>query len=253
MARAATRSPKYRRIAEILGAELRAGAPVPRPPRAADSRALAPLESEAELVERFRVSRITVRLALAILQQQGLIHRAQGRRTYATPPKLVRHLHPPVTFEEDMAQQRVHLVTEVAHLEKARPAAWARAKLRVTARRRALRLVLKRLVGGICVCYDERYLVPAVAEAFTPTALTEHSTREILSAKLGLLLTHLGHETEVAPADRTVADAMGLVPGTLVMQNTYVSYADGAPVEVGRASYRVDRCRFSFAERHWKT
>lgn len=231
--------PKYRRIAETLAGELRT--------RRTRTTALA---SESELVARFSVSRITIRQALAILEHQGLIHRAQGRRTVAAPPKLVRHLHPLVTLEEDLAQQRVDLETEVLEFRQTQPASWARERLGGGAR--ALRLVLKRVVDGRCVCCDERYVVQDVADALTPAAVASESTREALRKKLGLLLTHLDHETEVVPVDATIAAAMGLVPGTPVMQNTYTSFAEGRPVEVGCASYRVDRFRFAFGQRQWR-
>lgn len=255
MGRATVDVPRYRHIAEVLAAELASSTGRGNGASSKAAVTLAAdglrLPSEAELIARFGVSRITVRQALAILEQQGLINRAQGRRTYATPAKLVRHLQPLVTFEEDMRRQKVDLVTEVVDFRKAALSAWARERLTGAARRRARRLVLRRLVGGMCVCYDERYLAPSVAGALTPANVTERSTREILS-EAGLLLTHLTHETEVIPADVLVAQAMGFPPGTLVMENTYISYAAGTPVEVGRASYRADRFRFSFGERQWK-
>lgn len=238
-----SRAPLYRRIAEVLAREVENG-------RWASAGLL---PSEAELVRRFGVSRITVRHALAVLQAQGLIFREQGRGTYASPPKLVRHLHPLVTFEEDMAQQNVDLVTKIDEFVEVVPPDWARSRFHGLRVRRAVRLLLRRIVGGLCVCHDERYLVPSAAEVLRPANLAERSTREILRQTTGVRLTHLANETEVVPAGEIIAGAMGLVPGALVLQNTYTSYADGGPVEVGRASYRADRFRFSFGERQWKS
>lgn len=50
------------------------------------------LPSENQLIEEFRVSRVTVRQALAILEKQGLIYRQQGRGTFVRPPKLQHEL-----------------------------------------------------------------------------------------------------------------------------------------------------------------
>lgn len=48
------------------------------------------LPSEAELVTRFGVSRVTVRLALGRLEQENVVERKQGKGTYAAG-KQVRH------------------------------------------------------------------------------------------------------------------------------------------------------------------
>jgi len=48
------------------------------------------LPSEAELCERFAVSRVTVRLALAKLTEEGTVERKQGKGTYVAG-KQVRH------------------------------------------------------------------------------------------------------------------------------------------------------------------
>lgn len=45
------------------------------------------LPSETELCERFNVSRITVRRAVADLETMGMVTRRQGRGTFATPPR----------------------------------------------------------------------------------------------------------------------------------------------------------------------
>lgn len=46
------------------------------------------LPSEPELCARFGVSRITVRRAVADLEQLGLVHRQQGRGTFVAPSKV---------------------------------------------------------------------------------------------------------------------------------------------------------------------
>lgn len=232
----------YRRIAAILARELNGRRP-----------SLAPLPSEAEFGKRFGASRITIRHALALLEAQGLIFREQGRGTYLSPPKLVRHLHPLVTFEEDMLLQKAPVVTELVDFRRAVPPAWGRRVLQDCADSRSLRIVFRRFIDRLCVCYDERYLVREAANGLTRALLTDRSTREILRQTSGIQLTHLSHETEVVPVDQLIARAMGLTPGTLVLQNTYTSYAEGRPVEVGRAAYRADRFRFSFGQRQWMT
>lgn len=65
--------PLYQQIATMLLRDIRA--------RSAPSRSR-PLPSEAELTERYRVSRVTIRRALEELERAGIIYREKGRGSF---------------------------------------------------------------------------------------------------------------------------------------------------------------------------
>ncbi|HEX5325898.1 MAG TPA: GntR family transcriptional regulator, partial [Acetobacteraceae bacterium] len=65
-------TPLYRQLTELLRGQIVSGA-------LADG---ARLPSEAQLGERYGVSRITIRQALADLERQGLLERTPGRGTF---------------------------------------------------------------------------------------------------------------------------------------------------------------------------
>ena len=56
--------------------------------------------SEYELCEKYNVSRITVRNALAELESEGYLIKKQGKGTFATTPKLFRPLEDSIGFTE---------------------------------------------------------------------------------------------------------------------------------------------------------
>ena len=56
--------------------------------------------------------------------------------------------------------------------------------------------------------------------------------------------------SEILTTSKDVADALEVVPRTLVLANTYTwRLKGGEPVESGTISYRVDRCRFKHEAR----
>jgi GntR family transcriptional regulator len=67
--------PLYRQLAEDLRARILAG----------EFAVSEPMPTEAQLSARYRASRITVRHALALLDQEGLVHREQGRGSFVRP------------------------------------------------------------------------------------------------------------------------------------------------------------------------
>jgi GntR family transcriptional regulator len=70
-------SPLYRQLAGVLRTRITAGGARPGER----------LPSEAQLVEEFGVSRITVRQALADLEREGLLERSAGRGTFVRSPR----------------------------------------------------------------------------------------------------------------------------------------------------------------------
>ena len=60
------------------------------------------ISSERVLCEKYGVSRITVRHAFGILNQEGLITTVQGKGTYVTPQRLEERLQSLNGFSKDM-------------------------------------------------------------------------------------------------------------------------------------------------------
>ena len=65
------------------------------------------LPSEAELSERFAVSRVTVRLAVGLLADQKLVERKQGKGTFAATKRLQHRLDVLRGFNDALARQGV--------------------------------------------------------------------------------------------------------------------------------------------------
>ncbi|KAA9000518.1 GntR family transcriptional regulator [Affinibrenneria salicis] len=63
------------------------------------------LPSESELEKRFAVSRVTVRLALRHLTEQGLIERKQGKGSYVSGKKVAHGINIMRSFHESLRQQ----------------------------------------------------------------------------------------------------------------------------------------------------
>src|SRR5947208_9834503 len=95
--------PAYRRIYEDLAARINTGE------LKADSR----MPGDVELAERFGVSRMTVRQALAALVDRNLVERRQGVGTFVAGDKIPkRSLNRLTSFTEDMIGGGQEISTE---------------------------------------------------------------------------------------------------------------------------------------------
>lgn len=122
-----------------------------------------PMPSEADLVARFGVSRMTVNRALRELQSEGLVTRSQGRGTFAAPLHRVaarltiRDLHEEIEAGGHVHRARVHR----ARAEPA-PAAVA-ARLGLAAGGRAFHTVIVHSRDGVPLQCEDRWVNPAAA------------------------------------------------------------------------------------------
>jgi GntR family transcriptional regulator len=90
--------PLYAQLKEMLVRQIRSGAYQPHEM----------LPAERELVERYSVSRITVRRALSDLTNEGLVYRKVGKGTYVAAEPIVETLTELVGHVEELQRRNLH-------------------------------------------------------------------------------------------------------------------------------------------------
>lgn len=95
--------PLYIQIDEELRGEIRSGALTP----------MSLVQSEADLAERYHVSRMTARKALDRLVGDGLIFRQPGKGTFVAPPKIAHEPNQALSFSAAMRAQGLNFETRL--------------------------------------------------------------------------------------------------------------------------------------------
>lgn len=75
------------------------------------------LPSEAEIGARFKVSRVTVRLALHELEREGLIDRKKGKGTFASGKKVRHELATLRSFHETILKEGLHATMQIKSIK----------------------------------------------------------------------------------------------------------------------------------------
>lgn len=230
--------PRYAEIAETLENEIQVLSP----------NCLLPTEDQ--MARRFGVSRITVRSALELLENSGLISRMRGRGTIVSPKKIVRTFSPFLGFEADMRHQGIDFVTKILSFEESLVAPIKIAQqLKLKEESRVGRLSLVRLVGDQVICHDHRYYPEEIAKKIAPGAAETMACSAIVQTAAGVKIRRVHWESEILSSTQDVASALGIANRTLVFTSNYIWYSKNrTPIETGLISYRVDRCKFRFQE-----
>ncbi len=233
--------PLYYQLESVLRDEVAAGRYAVR----------SPLPTEAALVHRFGVSRITVRRAMERLVQDGLIHRVPGRGTFvnASPPREFRIERNPADlmgFEEDI--RRLGFVPEarVLRREWVSPPADVAEALGIAAGTEVLRLYRRGTIGSRPLWIEDRYVLRSVAARLRARDFTVPSLLATLAREQGLSVDRARVRISARAASRDEARLLGLRPGAPVLVAEFAVQADGQPAQFVRARFRPDRYAFAF-------
>jgi len=206
------------------------------------------LDSERALVERFGVSRVTVRRALDQLDAEGLIVRIHGSGTYASDSQLIGKTLRLTSFTDDMRERGLEAGAVVLTSEVIRADTGLARLLRLEPGSDALRLRRLRLANKQPM---------ALEDAFIPLSLFPGIEERDLTKSLYTWFSDYGYQVDrarqqITAVALTVEEATLLesAPGTAALRVERVSMDRlGQPLEKVASIYRSDRYHFDITVR----
>lgn len=242
MLRRAAAQPLYRQVLDHLSADIEAGRL--RPDR--------PIPSERALMQRFRISRATVRQAIAEGVRHGILRRVNGRGTFVTDTTLHQELASVTKFPELVRRlggtPRMRLIARVRDLADV-PLARV---LAIEPGTPVERLTLVGLANQEPLALYEVTLPEPLGGRIAEAARGLRGGFSLfdLYARHGAKPAYLDQTFEAKVADLEVARGLGIHPGTAVFVTISITYTeDGRPIDLRRATYRGDRYKFSLRRR----
>src|SRR4051794_8610361 len=166
--------PLYRQLADDLRARIvdggfRVGEAIP---------------SEAQLSERYRTSRITVRHALALLEEEGLVHRQQGSGSFIRPRHFAVGPRRLTSFSEEVRDRGAHHSSRLLSIEVVADA--ADLPLDLDGSGEAVRVEWIRMADGRPIAYQVSHLPVELGNGMRGPLASNGSLYEYLRAKHGI-------------------------------------------------------------------
>jgi len=200
--------------------------------------------SDAQLAERFGVSRITVRRAVDELVDAGVLYRIQGVGTFVHKNKLREKLTLN-SFLDAWTQKAGRFNVRVGSFE--RVTADRDLAERLAVRRGAEVVYVQRLrfQQDTLVAIDDRYIRADCCPKLTRQDIMTSSLVDYLRNREGIELDHGEMEIEARRADLRAAKGLGIRRGqpVLLRRVSFLTRRD-EPILVGTSIYRADRVSY---------
>ncbi len=231
--------PLYRQIKEIIRREISDGKVDTEKPM-----------TEAQLLERFNVSRAPIRQALSELADEGYVYRKQGKGTFPVPgrridrPATVR----PGTLYHHLTQQGLHTSTTVNGIERITPPSHVQMRLELDPGEKLLHFVRLISVENTPIAYSRIYLrVPADFNPTKEDLESGTSAFELLEREFGITLIQSDNEAWATAATGEISSELGVPVGSpvLAIETVFITKG-GVPSGFRVAIHRSDEFKYHF-------
>lgn len=206
------------------------------------------IPSENELAQRFNTTRATVARALQELVFDGTIVRRAGAGSYVAPSVA----HVPLessrlkSFEEQAAGAGETVDYRLIDFLPVRLPDAAAARLQVAAQSKGFRLERVRLIKGLPLSFEDRFLSAEIGARIPAEDLANRSIHEILQADLGLAIARIEASVRAGTATARIAKLLELPKGRpLLIRDHVLVGRDDRPILAGTSFY-TEQFKFDY-------
>ena len=224
--------PLYQQIYEFMRAELTRGNQQP-----GDM-----IPTENELMERYQVSRITIRQVLDMLVKDGLIYRQRGRGSFVAHPPIHGSFTRIVSFTEDMRQRGLQAGTRVLAAQLLPAPAEIAERLSVEPGTELAHIQRLRQADNEPLAVEDSFLVHAYCPGLLAHDFARQPMRERLARTYGLHIARATQTVRAVLAPPAVAVALAVSRRAPLLFIERVSFSESlTPIEYLLIYYRGDR------------
>ncbi len=207
------------------------------------------IPSEAQLCEKYKVSRGTVRQALSQLVREGLLYRKQGKGTFVAEPKVIQQLNVFHSVAQDIKGKGLKPFSQILQKDKILPNSHIKKILNLKEGEMVFKIeALKVVDNEEPLTLETTYLVEKFLRDLNKLdkeEMTKVPFYNVIIEKYKVKITGVKETFEPVLVNEFEAKRLHIIPGSLALMIKRITYtADGVPFEFRRIIARSDKCKY---------
>ncbi|MGT2925569.1 GntR family transcriptional regulator [Streptococcus cuniculipharyngis] len=201
------------------------------------------LPSERDLAEQFSVSRMTLRQAITILVEEGIVERRVGSGTYVASQRVQERMRGTTSFTEIIKSQGKTPSTRLISYERILPNEQEVKHLNIPPNSYIIRMERVRYADDLPVVYEVASIPEKIAKQLDRQAVSEHFFQSLIDA--GFTVGKSQQTISAKVANSKVATDLHIAEGSAVLTLKQSSFLDdGTCFEYVRSQYVAERFEF---------
>jgi GntR family transcriptional regulator len=202
------------------------------------------MPSEAQMMEAFQVSRITIRQALGDLQKEGLIFKVAGKGSFVAKPKAFQSLSRLQGFGEAMTPAGYETFSQVLSTRRVGAGEMVARRLALQPGAPVFEIQRLRYLNREPISVDVSYFPLALGERLAQEDLAARDIFVILENDLGQQLTHADVQIEAISADESLARHLRIAEASPLLRIERLTHAGDQPIDFEFLYYRGDAFQY---------
>ncbi|TWT16681.1 GntR family transcriptional regulator [Streptococcus sp. sy010] len=206
------------------------------------------LPSERDLASRFAVSRMTLRQAISVLVEEGIVERRVGSGTYVANQRVQERMRGTTSFTEIIKSQGKTPSTHLVSYQRILPNEQEIKHLNIPPNSHIIRMERVRYADDLPVVFEVASIPEKIAKKLDKQAISEHFFQSLTEA--GFVIGKSKQTISAKLASKEMAHYLNIQPQSAILSLIQTSYLDdGVCFEYVRSQYVGERFEF-YLENH---